>query len=280
MTDLQLGLLVIGAAAVVAVLVYNRRQERSARRDGERAVPSLRSDVLLERSEQVERGEQVERREEPRLGVQADYVIELHLARSMPGKLPEHWRLVEQRFGRRAVLSGADTAEPRASLQMVSRRGVVGEAELVEFRALVETLARAVGATISAPEMRASLEAARELDRFCADADIQVALHVVGPSVKRASVGGAEGFGIEERQDGLTLTLDVARTPDPARGFEAMARAARQLAAAGARIIDDNGRALDEAALAAIVAQLESARRALTERGIEPGSPLALRLFS
>ena len=261
MTDLQLGLLVIGAAAVCGVLLYNRRQERRARRDAERAVPAPRSDVLLERGE---------RRQEPGLGVQADYVIELQLARSLPAKLEEHWR---------AVLSGADTAEPRAALQMVSRRGVVSEAELVEFRSLVETLAAALGAALSAPEMRASLDAARELDRFCADADIQVALHVVG--VSPGSLDSRDHpFEVASRQDGLTLTLDVARSPDPARGFEAMARAARQLAAGGGRIVDDNGRTLDEPALAAIVAQLESARRALAERGIEPGSPLALRLFS
>ena len=35
-----------------------------------------------------------------------------------------------------------------------------------------------VGATVSAPEMREALDAARELDRICADADLQVALHV------------------------------------------------------------------------------------------------------
>jgi hypothetical protein len=270
MTDLQLGLLLIGAAAVVGVLVYNRRQESSARRAAERAVPAPRSDVLLERGE---------RREEPGRGVLADYVIELRLASSIQAKLEEHWRAVQQRFGRRAALSGADTAAPRAALQMVSRRGVVSEAELVEFRALVETLARAVGAALSAPEMRSSLEAARELDRFCADADIQVALHVVGVSAS-SPIARDQPFEIASRQDGLTLTLDVARSADPARGFEAMARAARQLAAGGGRIIDDNGRALDEPALAAIAAQLESARRALAERGIEPGSPLALRLFS
>ena len=33
MTDLQLGLLIIGAVAVAGVLVYNRAQERATRRD-------------------------------------------------------------------------------------------------------------------------------------------------------------------------------------------------------------------------------------------------------
>jgi len=45
-------------------------------------------------------------------------------------------------------------------------------------------------------------------------------------------------------------------------------------------VIDDNGVTLDERALATIGAQLDAMRRMLAERGIEPGSPLALRVFS
>jgi hypothetical protein len=272
MTDLQLGLLIIGAAAVGGVLLYNRRQERAARREAERAFAAARGDVLLERSA---------RRQEPRLGgaQSVDYVIELGLARSMPEKLDQHWPAVQRRFGRRAVLSGADSAVPRAALQIVSRDGVVSEAELLEFRSQVETLGAALGAAVSAPEMRAALEAARELDRVCAEADIQVALHVVGIPGKRIDSEN-QPFGIAERDDGLTLTLDVARSADPQRGFEAMVRAARQLAADGGRLVDDNGRVLDERAIAAIDAQLQAVRHSLAERGIEPGSALALRLFS
>ena len=60
-----------------------------------------------------------------------------------------------------------------------------------------------------------------------------------------------------------------------------MTRTAMQLAAAlGGRVADDRGNALDERALAAIGAELEPMRRQLAESGIEPGSPLALRLFS
>jgi hypothetical protein len=60
-----------------------------------------------------------------------------------------------------------------------------------------------------------------------------------------------------------------------------MARAARHLAAArGGRLADDNGNAVDERSLAAIGAELEAVRQALLARGIEPGGPLALRLFS
>jgi hypothetical protein len=48
----------------------------------------------------------------------------------------------------------------------------------------------------------------------------------------------------------------------------------------GGSIVDDNGRTLDERALAAIATQLDSVRAKLEARGIAPGSPTALRLFS
>jgi hypothetical protein len=59
--------------------------------------------------------------------------------------------------------------------------------------------------------------------------------------------------------------------------YDAMVRTAQQL---GGRLVDDNGNALDERALAAIRAELEAIRARLADLGIEPGSPLALRLFS
>jgi ZipA, C-terminal FtsZ-binding domain len=267
MTDLQLGLLVIGAAAVAAVLLYNRRQERAARREAERAFGGARGDVLLDAGA---------RRQEPRFAVQADYVIGLRLARSMPAGIAEHWRSLQQRFGRRAMLSGADSSEPEAALQIVSRDGVASEAEVLEFRALVESLARSLGASVSAPEVRGALQAARELDRVCAEADIQVALHVLGPTAKRLDAPN-QPFEISEREGGLTLTLDVARSADAPGSFQAMVKAARQLAG---RMVDDNGRALDDGALASIAAEIEAVHRRLAERGIQPGGPLAMRLFS
>jgi len=122
--------------------------------------------------------------------------------------------------------------------------------------------------------MRPALEAAQELDRACADADIQIAFHVLGGS---SDVSEPSPFQVTRRQDGLTFTLDVARTLDPGRSFEAMVRAARHL---GGKLVDDNDAPLDERALAAIGAQVEAVRQELLGRGIEPGGPLALRLFS
>jgi hypothetical protein len=208
-----------------------------------------------------------------------DYAIDITLAQPMPEML-EGWSAIAHRFGRRAMLvQGKDERTWLAGLQLVSRAGVVSEAELIEFRSAVETLGAKLGARLSAPEMRAALEGARALDKACAESDIQVALHVVGQGIEPTR--GEQPFQVVPREDGVTLVLDVAVTPELARSYEAMARAGRTLAQAhGARLVDDRGNALDERALAAIGAQLEAVRQTLAGHGIETGSPLALRLFS
>src|SRR5204862_5314322 len=181
-----------GALAVVAVVLYNRWQERAARRDAQQAFGPGHADVLLgdERREPTLPPRRPDASPEPRRPAAApaptlpaervDYVIELTLPKLLPAPVVhEAWSPVERRFARRALLA-TDQAQVRAALQLVSRSGVVSDAEVLEFRALVETMAAALGARVSAPEMREALEAARELDRTCVDADIQVALHVVG----------------------------------------------------------------------------------------------------
>ncbi len=302
MTDLQLGLTVIGAVAVIGVVVYNRVQERSVRRQAQRAFASRHADVLL--GAQQARREPTPEASPRRAAAQSeampnprvDYVIELGVPHGVTSAaVLDLWRTLEHRFAKRVLLAGSDgggwrrmvAGDPgrcialRGALQLVSRAGVVSDAELLEFRSQVETLAAKIGATVSSPEMRPALEAARELDRACADADIQIAFHLVGISPEQNQELADQPFQVTPREDGLTFTLDVARTLEASRSYEAMARAGRQLAAAhGGRLVDDNGNSLDEHALASIGAQLEALQQELARRGIEPGSPLALRLFS
>jgi ZipA, C-terminal FtsZ-binding domain len=308
---------VLGAAAVIGVVAYNRIQERSVRREAEQAFGSQHADVLLEGGSSPSDGLPDELRSEPILGSpsseekappggampdeRADYVIVLRSAVGISGAaVLEAWRATEQRFGKRALLAGSDGSgwrriaagdfgsctAMRAALQLVSRSGVVADAELLEFRSGVETLASRIGASVAAPEMRQALEAARELDRRCAEADVQVALHVVG-ELDEAAMEAALAeiveppYQLARRGDGLTLILDVPRVPEIARSYEAMTRMATHLASIlGGRVVDDRGNALDERALAAIGAELEPIRRQLSDSGVEPGSLLALRLFS
>jgi len=344
MSELQIGLAFIGALVVAGVLVYNRIQERRARREADRSFRSEHADVLLEpgarggdaaepvapsRSElRVE--PQVDMRSEPSVppahapaaspDPAIDYVMAF--ASSVPAadaSVHEQWAAIERRHGGRARLAPDAAGHAwRAGLQLVSRDGAVGEAELIEFRSSVETLAASIGATVTeAPEMRAAVEAARVLDEFCAEADIQVVIHVQGgpfAGTKVRATAESSGLALEDSgrfvlrndagvalytlgaRDGaafsaatmkdaapaaLTLALDVARVPDTRRSFESMARLAHHLAALlGGSIVDDNGNALDDRAVAAIAQQLDAVCARLEANGIAPGGAAALRLFS
>lgn len=79
---------------------------------------------------------------------------------------------------------------------------------------------------------------------------------------------------------GVVLLLDVARVGEPARAFDQMKLAAKRMALTlGGDLVDDNRRPLDDAALALIREQVQSAADALRSVHIDPGSARALALF-
>jgi len=332
MSELQIGLLAIGGLVVVGVLAYNRIQERGAKRAAELAFRSDHADALLdtpaperEAMEPVRVSHAVHRPQAPATAQTAepdpavDYIVEFSSSQpAAQATVQEQWGAIERRHARRALIAaGPDGSSWRAGLQLVSRDGAIGEADLIEFRSAVETLAASIGATVSAPEMRAAVDSARALDDFCAETDIQVVVHVQGgpfPGTKIRAAAEASGLALEGdgrfalrnddqlliytlgARDGtafsaatmkdaapaaLSLALDVARAPDTRRSFESMARLAHHLVAVlGGSIVDDNGNVLDERAVEAIAQQLDSVRARLEAQGIAPGSPAALRLFS
>jgi FtsZ-interacting cell division protein ZipA len=335
MSELQIGLLVIGGLVVAGVLAYNRIQERGARRAAEKAFGSEHADVLLDGRAQPRdtANEAAAGGSRPVLlphqasaeaasaGPDAaiDYIVEFSSEQpAAASSVLEQWPAIERRHAPRAVLGHSPGGRSwRAGLQLVSRDGAIGEADLIEFRSTVETLAASVSATVTAPEMRAAVDAARALDDLCAETDIQVVMHVQGgPFTGTAIRAVAEAAGLRLEDDGrfalrngeqlllytlgardgtpfaagtlqgatpaaLSLALDVGRTPDTRRSFESMARLAHQLSAAlGGAMVDDNGNALDERAVAAIAQQLDGVCARLETQGIAPGSPAALRLFS
>ena len=331
MSELQIGLLVIGGLVVAGVLIYNRIQERGARRDAERAFRSQHADALLDSPapaaatsrEGAEPVRAAHRHAAAAPGAEpdpvVDYIVEFSSGQAgAQAVVHEHWPAIDRRHAPRALLAmDAEGKSWRAGLQLVTRDGAIGEADLIEFRSAVETLAAAIGATVLAPEMRAAVDAARALDDFCADADVQVVVHVQGgpfAGTKLRAAAEASGMALEPEgrfalrddeqrilytlaaRDGavftaatmkdaapaaLSLALDVARAPDTRRSFESMARLAHQLAAVlGGSIVDDNGNALDDRSVAAIAQQLDSVSANLQAHGIVPGSPTALRLFS
>jgi len=80
---------------------------------------------------------------------------------------------------------------------------------------------------------------------------------------------------------GVVFLLDVPRVADPPRAFDQMKLAAKRMShTVGGEVVDDNGRLLNDAGLAAIREQVVGADAALRRYNIEPGSPRALKLFA
>lgn len=355
MSEFQMSLVLIGALVIVAVLAYNKWQEYRAGRATDETFRSRHPDVLIgaQTSTGLHPGGNEEPRSEPDFASRPiaehrgpgqsgdqplpdpriDYVIELEAQEPVSvAALQEAWSGVENRFTRRAGLAAATDGEwgpphqsgswrkARAALQLVNRKGVVSESELLEFRSEVETLAAKLRSLAVCPETRDALEAARALDAICAEADIQVAFHVVaapgaafaGTKLRAAAEAsgfaldhtgrftladesGLEVYALADRSGGrfeaatmkdaapqaLTLSMDVPRAPETQRTFDSMVRFGRHLAnLLGGGLVDDNNQPLDERAVSAINAQLAMVRRNLEAQGISPGSALALRLFS
>ena len=311
MSDLQIGLLAAGGLVVAGIVSYNALQERRARRAAERAFGSSHADALLDEGavHRREPGFEGALRRDAALDAPAvpdarlDYVIELTLRQLMSAAaVSAQWAPFEHRFAGRALLAASpdraawrplaaagSCAAVRVALQLASRSGPAGEAELIEFRAAADTLAAGIGATVQAPEVKHAVEAARALDQLCADSDIQVVLHVVpqpggafDAQAAAAAAGAQESFALSQREDGaISLSLDVPRTADVRRSYDAMVVRARDLCVSlGGMVVDDNGRVLDERALASIGEQLDVVRDMLAASGIEPGGPAALRLFA
>ena len=207
----------------------------------------------------------------------------------------------------------------RAGIQLADRRGAVSADELATFGASVQQAAAGVGALASVPDRSEAIARAGDLDRFCGEVDIAIAMHVVSTrtlfaGTKIRALAEAAGLSLEvdgrfRRRDdrarvlfelgnmdrtpfradtmrsisaaGLTLELDVPRAPETARSFEQMRDFARHLAQAlDGAIVDDNRASVSAAAFDKILAQVQAVQRTMAERSIAAGSPTALRLFS
>jgi FtsZ-interacting cell division protein ZipA len=182
----------------------------------------------------------------------------------------------------------------------------------------MERAAASVGALATAPDPESVLAKAKELDRFCGEVDIRVAVHILSDTApvqgtQLAGVAKAAGFRLDEPDGkfrlrdqagrvicalanfeptpltldglntlstrGVTLEFDVPRTP---YGAFPLFRDCAQTLARGlkARIVDDNREPVGPAAFDAIAAQLQAVHRSMEARGLVPGGALALRLFS
>jgi hypothetical protein len=227
------------------------------------------------------------------------------------GIVDEQWQPVEGAAAR-------SWRELRVGLQLASRRGAVGEEEVERFNQAIADFAASVGAVSQREAAVAAAQRARDLDRFAAEADIEVAVNVVGqygatlavPRVKALALDhglsetgsgelvsfasdGTPEFVIRRFDDsvgkppgtphhtGLTFALDLPHVANPAAALADMVSIATSMAEKlGGELVDDNRRPLTEAGIASIRRTLENVVKDMEAHGIPAGGSLAHRLFN
>ncbi len=207
--------------------------------------------------------------------------------------------------------------ELRVGLQLASRKGAVLEDEIETFNRTIADFAAAVNAVSQREAPSAAAARARELDQFCADADIEVAVNVIGQfgatfalarvkqialehglaetgsgELVRFSPQGTPAFVIRRFDDptakasasnvsGITFALDVPHVADGPDTFAEMVALAETFAASlGGQMVDDNRRPLTEHGLSSIQRSLDRVFHDMEAHGIPAGGALARRLFS
>ena len=228
----------------------------------------------------------------------------------LEGIVDEQWHPVESSPKR-------SWRELRVGLQLASRKGPVSEEELERFNQEIAQFAEGVNAVSQREAPATALARAVELDRFCADADIEVALNVIGqfgatfaltrvkqlaldhgfsetgsgelvrfgadgaPEITIRRFGDAPGKANAPYTQGLTFALDVPQVADGPSVLAEMSRLAETFARSlGGQVVDDNRKPLTEAGIASIRRSLERVFHEMEANGIPAGSPLARRLFS
>lgn len=206
------------------------------------------------------------------------------------------------------------------ALQLVDRGGALRADDWHAFRAQADKLNASIGGAVSWPEERETLSYAKILDEFCIEVDLMMTLHLTAgsegafPGTKLRGLAEAAGLVLKEdgrfhqlNDDGetlyvladssqrpmreeslrtamlydLVLMLDVPRIANGDNVFRQMAVFGDRLESAlRAKLTDANQRPVGEAGIEAIRKQIQGIYAKMRERGINPGSPTALRLFS
>lgn len=193
----------------------------------------------------------------------------------------------------------------RAGIQISDRNGPLRADELEAFQKNITALAAALGAQVAWPDEQSPLTRAVELDGFCAGVDVQIGINVVAAApfadTKLRGLAEANGFtreddGVFRRRDdeggtlltlkqpapeALSLALDVPRVPREAAALGLMAQCAKRFAAGiDGKLVDDNGKPLNDAAISAIQSSLATIYGRMEAAGMPAGGVLARRVFS
>src|SRR5207342_2068190 len=174
--------------------------------------------------------------------------------------------------------------ELRVGLQLASRRGALTEDEIERFNDAIAEFAGTVGAVSQREAPVAAAARARDLDQFAANADVEVAVNVVGqygatlavPRVRALALehglsetasGDLVSFAADSTPEftirrfddaqgktpvahphvGLTFALDLPHVTNPAEALTDMVAIARSMAEKlGGEVVDDKRRPLTD----------------------------------
>ncbi len=351
MSDLQVGLLVLGLLFIAGVMSYNWWQARRWQKHAMPIVatpapgpaPDAASDNVQQRIEPSFEGAQPAADDETLartsvFGVDdsLDFMIEVRAGEVITPIALKALRTVLVSMPKRVQLSGFNyhareweplAADPgaeytmvRAAMQLVDRSGAVTQTQLEEFATFVKDFASGSQALAQVPDVDLEMQRAAGLDGFCSEVDVVVGINVIAPTgqffhgskIRSLADGmglqlqGAGGFHCSaedgtvlftlDNQEhrlflpdqirsmttaGLTFLLDVPRTADGLRAFDRMLTMAKSYAESlDGTLADDNRVTLSDAGLDKIRQQLRAIYASMAARGIAPGGPIALRLFS
>jgi len=206
-----------------------------------------------------------------------------------------------------------------AALQVVDRRGAIGDADLGGFYEGLRQLADNFAIHIEWPAAEEVLAHARRLDEFCAAVDWRIGLNLVtrdGAPIQAvrlidlatetelwlkddglfhaegddgktlftlSHLGGApfEASGLSALSlPGVTLSIDVPRVADGTQAFDRLMDVARtMMSALGAQLVDDQRAPLSDEVLATIRAKIGEFQQKMAAQNIPAGGQRALRLY-
>lgn len=219
----------------------------------------------------------------------------------------------------KALLDQTPASQVACSLQLADRGGPVDEETLKRFQKSMETLARALGLSVSWQGGYEPSQQAQSIDAFCIEVDKAVEFHVLanqGMFHATKLRGLAEACGMQLTEDGrfelfnhdgqlefsvrnyegkpfsaemlksavmtgVTFQLDIPTTPNSLQVFDHMVEIASNMAGSlSASLIDVNRKPIGDVQLDKIRQQLRNISNAMAAQGIIPGSSHAKRLFS
>jgi len=208
MSDLTVGLAIVGGVVLAAVVAHGAWQSRRAGPRRPATVPAARPGAQMEpvlapaeppAADLAEAPARAAlRRSDLRLDALIDAIAtikpeaplaaELLLAHMPPtrraGSKPFLIEGLNAETGEwEAVAPGVQYGEVQAGVQMANRTGALNEIEYSEFAQKVQDFGDAVGALVELPDMLDVVARARELDAFAGDHDALLALHLRARSV-------------------------------------------------------------------------------------------------